>query len=298
MSTKRDLVLTTAVRYDAAALRPFVSSWKRHLPGADLVVFANHLSPETAEWLLGQGARLLPADLQLFPARSGWRYALHWGLLAASSRLFGSWLRHGAGLDRVQARLIRLNLLGLVGARWRHFLLFLRLHRSAYRQVLFVDARDTVFQGDPFPVDGLHVFAENGPIGASHFARRWFQLTYGTATWRRLGSRPFLCAGTTLGDAERALAYAELMSEHCLRFLTLGGEDQAVHNFLVHTGAVAATINAFGDGVAINLNQEPRQRLRVRSGQLVDVRDRPFPIVHQYDRVPGLAGELTECRAG
>lgn len=295
MNTRRNLILTTATHYDIASLSPFVRSWQRHAASADLVVFGNHLSPTTAAWLSAQGARLLPAELHRFNGRTGWHYALQHWLLGKTSRLFCWWLARLCGAGDIRPRLVRGCLTGLAAVRWRCYELFLNLNASAYQQVLFVDSRDSVFQADPFPVPEMQVFAEDCAIGESHFAHRWLQLTYGTAMWRRLRAQGFLCSGVSIAPMTQAAGYATQMSAQCQAVMALGGEDQAVHNFLVHTGRVSAKINTFGAGSAINLNSVPFDRLRVAAGQLVDAEAHPYAVVHQYDRVPGLSDVLVAC---
>lgn len=295
MSSRRDLILTTATHYDVASLTPLVRSWQRHAADADLVVFGNHLPSTTVTWLTTQGVLLFPAELHRFVDRRGWRHALQHWLLGKSSRLFCWWLARLCGAGDVRPRLVRGCLTGLAAVRWRAYELFLNLYESAYQQVLFLDSRDSVFQANPFPVPELQVFAENCSIGDSHFAHRWLQLTYGAAMWRQLQAKGFLCSGVSIAPMTLATKYAALMSAQCQAVLALGGEDQAVHNFIIHCGLVPAKIHSFGAGIAVNLNAVPFDQLHIAAGRLVDADGRPYAVVHQYDRVTGLSDILVEC---
>ena len=163
--------------------------------------------------------------------------------------------------------------------------------------MLLGECRDVVFQSSPFPGADFHVYAENETIGASHFARRWFQLTYGGSVWRELRTRPFLCSGTTINPVPAILSYLEVLTRELGRIMANGGKNQAVHNYVIHRGLVPAVIALFGEGRGITLNAVAAGQLRLEAGRLMDAAGRPFPIVHQYDRVPGLAGRLAGATA-
>lgn len=93
---------------------------------------------------------------------------------------------------------------------------FFRYHRllaeSGHRfpRALLADIRDVVFQCDPFPRDGLHVFAENERIGQNHFARRWFQPAYGWSSWRMWQQTAAERRHTTSGDIKPDLRINDL----------------------------------------------------------------------------------------
>ena len=291
---KRNLILTAVVGYDAALLRPLVESWKRNVPDADLVMFADHVTPETVAWLHARGVQVIPTEMHTTRARVGWRRLPYTYLLRASSTLFLWWLRLLCG--RIDSRLpgTRDALLTVQSIRWRAYRSFLRLHRWRYADVLLVDCRDTVFQRTPFPCPGLHSFAEDETIGASHFAKRWFQLSYGHRAWVNLSKDSFLCSGTVAGDSDSILAYLELMERECRAVIAMDGIDQACHNYIVHHRLVNSLVHPFGQGVAINLNAISLAKLRVIDGRLVDADLRPYPVVHQYDRVKGLTEQLRD----
>ncbi|HEY4300826.1 MAG TPA: hypothetical protein VGM73_08135 [Candidatus Didemnitutus sp.] len=281
--------MSVASRYGSAQLRPFVESWKRHVAEAELVVFADRLPTEAAQYLEDAGVRVIPARFNLGNP-TGWRKA--WLRLGA-----GGWLRL---LGVIRGRLglgahadswhegISEAAFHLYAQRFFCYRRFLAQFGWKYSDVLLVDIRDTLFQVSPFPSVGLHVFAENETIAQSHFARRWFQLSYGNRTFRRLGSFPLLCAGVTLGDGDSIRAYLECNCAESLKIAAVNDIDQAVHNYMVHRGLVPATIHAFGQGPAINLNAMSLASLTVKNGRLLSADGRPFAIVHQYDRVVGL----------
>jgi len=73
-----------------------------------------------------------------------------------------------------------------------------------------------------------------------------------------------------------------------LKITPVNDVDQAVHNYMIHRGLLSATVHAFGEGPAINLNATPLSALNVKEGRLLDAQGRAFAVVHQNDRVPGL----------
>lgn len=280
--------MTCAARYGIKELRPFVESWQRNVADTDLVVFADAVEPETVAWLRSVGAEVLPASFTLVRMGTGYsRFAQH-SALRAGVRILCAWMNVWGAKGDARPGRVREAMLDLSGSRFAHYLRFLELHRARYTAVVLADCRDLVFQASPFPVTELHVFAENETIGRSHFAKRWLQLTYGHTIWRELSDRPFLCSGVVVGEAGAICTYLGHMARECANVMAITGEDQAVHNFVIHRGLVTARQHLCGDGVAVNLNGIKASALRIEQGRITDTSGRPVPIVHQYDRVAGL----------
>jgi hypothetical protein len=285
----RPLILTVASGYRPEQLAPFVESWQRHLPGTDLVVIAGYLPEETNRYLDAAGVKIVPADFN-HTRLVGWRKGWYRVQLAGWLRVLRStrrWLGVGAEADLLYAHIAEASF-HLFSQRFFHYRRYLRHFGWKYSHVLLVDIRDTIFQRSPFPCDGLHVFAENETIATNHFARRWFQLSYGNAVFRRLGQQPLLCAGVTLGDVAAVSRYLDVNCAESLKVSTVNDVDQAVHNFLIHENLVPSHLHAYGEGAAINLNAVSLGSLHVVEDRLLDAQHQPFAIVHQYDRVPGL----------
>jgi hypothetical protein len=247
------------------------------------------------EWLRENGIKIIPANFSLFKLGLGRKKtARHFASLASTSLFCAlvKWI--GLPGDDRPAR-IRDAMLDMYCSRFTDYLRFLRFFGSDYSHVLMVDCRDAVFQGSPFPCEGLHAFGETQMIGESFTANRWFRLTYGLNVWRQLASFPFLNAGTILGDTPSILALLENLISECRRLLAVQG-DQAIYNYIVHRRLVPATVHPFGEGAAINLHAAPVDSLRIVEERLVDAASRAIPLVHQYDRVVGLAEKLSAVR--
>src|SRR5262249_21887598 len=85
------------------------------------------------------------------------------------------------------------------------------------------------------------------------------------------------------------LLYLDCMCEQAARLVACTvGVDQALHNYIVHNRLVPATVHAFGEGGAINLNATRLASLDMRNGRMYGRDGQLLAIVHQYDRVPGL----------
>ncbi len=259
-----------------------------------MVLFVKNVPRETVAWLLDCSVTVISADIPHEGDGIGWRKAaVHFWLVAATVAFCGALRLAGAyGRERVPRVLRAMH--RLYGFRHTLFMDYLTIHGWRYQCVLLADSRDVVFQASPFPSDGLHAFGEIERIGESHFAKRWFQLSYGIQAWKKLADLPFLCAGVTLGDSGSMLRYLQTMDEECRNVMAFS-EDQAVHNYVIHTGLVPSTVHDIGEGAAINLNAVKLETLNVSADKLVDSSGKPYAVVHQYDRVKNLAEKLADC---
>jgi hypothetical protein len=136
--------------------------------------------------------------------------------------------------------------------RWSRYPLardWLRACSTCTGPVLITDARDVVFQRNPFgpgspTVDSLQVFEEHATMTTNNWlTRRPIRLCKNII----LPRQPMLCSGTTIGPRPVMLEYLELMYQemkgwiedpHC-RF-NINGDDQSIHNYLYYTGQFPA----------------------------------------------------------
>ena len=162
-------------------------------------------------------------------------------------------------------------------------------------RVLLSDARDVLFQRDwtRHPAlasgDALWVFAEDETIGNCRFNSSWLA-QIDAALPSALAHQRILCSGTTIGTGAGILAYLDAMVAVADVLVAAGraqqtGQDQGNHNFLVHTGRLAALrprvltnddnlVNTVGYGwKAVDAE-----------GRAVNARGERSWVVHQYDR--------------
>ena len=157
-------------------------------------------------------------------------------------------------------------------------------------RVFIVDARDLLFQGDPFSnwKADLEVFCEDPSvtIGSCPYNSMWVGRKYGPEKLAQLADKPIICAGTTRGTRAAMLNYCRLMCDEIENDATGLNIDQGAHNRLVYDGLL--------DPVCITPNKQGcvqtvgNQQTFVfdRQGRLLNDDGRPCPVVHQFDRHP------------
>ena len=187
--------------------------------------------------------------------------------------------------------------------RYRRF-----LSRHPYARILLTDVRDVVFQNDPFahlPAGGLAVSDETASytLATEPHNAEWIFRAYGPAVLGRIGANRVSCVGVTYGDAEAISHYLDSFVDELAalppKAAGIGGADTAIHNVLVCSGRLnpvhhldplaspVATLNGIGDG-EIRLGP---------TGRLLNLDGSEVSVVHQYDRVRGLADKLLKSLA-
>ncbi len=170
----------------------------------------------------------------------------------------------------------------------RHFHARSVLSTQEFSHVLLSDARDVVFQSDPFanPLN-LEFAEEEGRFGESPFNDKWIQQSFGSDVFKQISGKRIFCAGTIFGSGSRIREHLDRMCK-CIRRLPswkFGGQDQAVHNYIIHNmlqeSEFAVSTNRRGRIVTLGTSRSPE----VVEGCIVDEDGCPFPIVHQYDRL-------------
>lgn len=124
------------------------------------------------------------------------------------------------------------------------------------RWIVLCDARDVVWQSDPFlhyvkqdekqgmgrgqPVGALHFTTETGEenLWMQTYNRRWFLGCYGMEVFREVSGHRIINSGYTLGRADAILRYLRIMRREMGRtpWCWKEGNDQALHNKLIYTG--------------------------------------------------------------
>jgi len=290
-STKiRPLVLGTAMGYEWKQLAPFVLSCKQYIPDVMIVLFSSDLSLETISKLESQNVKVIFDSFNKQHHFVGWKLAFYQLRMYVAVKIISVLTKNT--LESGCTSFVEIYS-SVVIQRFYRYLRYLKTYGSLYSHVLLVDVRDVLFQSNPFPCCGLHVFAENETIGQSHFARRWFQLSYGITSWKKFANFPLLNVGTTLGDCESVTNYVRQMCSEFDQLLSFfWGVDTSAHNTIVYKKLSKTVINNFGEGAVLTLNSINRDSIRVENGLLVNSIGTPYSILHQYDRVKGLDLEL------
>lgn len=219
------------------------------------------------------------------------------GLRRAYAPSFGAVSRM-SGERRSQARweLLEGRLNGLQSLRYGLYFEFLHRYAPEAESILLSDLRDVVFQGDPFetPVGPLELYLEDksSRIEDDEFNSRWIQKLYGAAEFERMRRFEISCSGTVVGRRAPVLRYLHHMDRAISgRRISLGPHDQGVHNYLIRQGLFPeADLLHNGEGRVVTMGRMPAPA--VVDGRVTVDATTP-PVLHQYDRFPALAAELS-----
>ena len=139
--------------------------------------------------------------------------------------------------------------------------------------IMLIDARDTIFQSNPFVnvprrkttdvgIGGkLYFFGENidaTRIGKSKKNAKWLLHSYGQTVVDSLKDKPTICSGSTMGEAIAIETYLRSMvNEFDETNVKLMGVDQGYHNYLYYSNKLSnsissiSSITVFDQGYAI-----------------------------------------------
>lgn len=285
-----NLILGTIDRLPLSSVSPFVDSLLKTTYDGDVVMFTRDLSTELNEYLRAMGVINIP--FRRYHPR-GIRY-LRQITVSLTHRsvncsihpdsLFHRWIQW---IWHCQA------------SRYFMYDAFIAGCNQTYERVMLADVRDVIFQDDPFrepPVAELEVFQEfdSVSIAEESFNRRWIESMFGKSELNRIGHRPIICSGVTLGTLTGIKGYLNVMKDHLRRHHEPNGFDQGLHNYLIYNDMVTdVAINAFGHGAVMHVGIADRESLILDNAKrIVDQQGNVVPTVHQYDRHPWLQEQL------
>ena len=173
----------------------------------------------------------------------------------------------------------------------RHFMYrdVLRAHRRNVDSVLLSDARDVVFQRDPFDVRRDHpvVFAaEDNVLGDCPYNRWWLTRIYGEDTARELGGLAISCAGTTMGTTDGILGYLDLMCGEIDAHSDMVEEngDQGFHNYILYRLKPQFIHLDRADRFVKTLGYTDPDRIGIGANGVLVGGLPAAPVLHQWDR--------------
>lgn len=310
-SAPRQLILTASTGYTWTQLRPFVVSLQRSSFAGDLVMLVGRLSPADRASLRSAGVKLWRIQPLLSRLPVWWRrkfYSRRLGFLHRTYPSFCDRLPLSTARRRLAKAWLGRPFLDIACSRYFFYLSFLTAHAAAYDRVLLTDARDVIFQTDPFawPLSGDQAFflEHRTETVASQWGNAlWVRNVYGESMLERIGHQRVSCSGVTFGTAAGLLDYLRAMTDELAlatpRIAGFPGYDQGIHNRLIWTGAFprAEVLENHG-GPVLTMHGAPTDEFRPdASGRLHDAHDRLVPVLHQYDRHPLLSGPLLAALA-
>ncbi len=296
MSPGRNHILACSDGLEWPQLAPFVRSVRLHAPAALLVLFVARISPETRRALGAHQVALIPLDA-LFPDAGG-RTPTVRKLLWRGAVFLHRFLRYSIFRRRLLQRAGGL-LLPRNQARFFHYSAFLEECGSPGDRFLFCDARDVVFQSDPFalmPADGVVLTEENPRITLrdNPYNTRWYAETYGPGQLLLHASRTIACAGVFGGERDALLHFLDLFIVESTRRPCAYGADQAILNRLLYTGASGdIRLLANQDSLAWHLYGVPSEEITVTPSAIVSQPGGHVPpVLHMFDRHPEVARRI------
>jgi hypothetical protein len=184
-------------------------------------------------------------------------------------------------------------------ARWFAYWRLLSVNQI-YQQVFFADVKDVVFQAPFFESiseDKVILFADANIYGNCYWNDAWYKEAYGKAAFMRVVGRQPVCIGTVLATQQAML---DILREF-IAFMArspFGRIEQAIFNHMLHTDMFKTKLEIAPNitGAVATLGSEAAfKAVKVFDGAVCRTSDNSIiPIVHMYDRWPGIDVLCTE----
>ena len=266
-------------------------------------------------------SRLTPADRAALLAAGVKLWSIHpllsrlplWWRRKFYSRRLGLLHRHyGPVCDRLPLPAVRRQLvkawlgrpfLDIACSRYYFYLSYVHAHAARYDRAMLTDARDVIFQADPFAWEHTapqEFFLEHRTetVASQWGNALWVRKAYGEAMLARIGHQRVSCSGVTFGTTAGMLAYLRAMTDELAlttpRISGFPGYDQGLHNRLIWTDTFPqARILENHTGPVLTMHGAPTEEFATdAAGRVYDREHRLVPVLHQYDRHESLAGPL------
>ncbi|WHX98455.1 hypothetical protein [Neobacillus sp. DY30] len=252
---KKDLILTTMVKYEWETVKPFFKSLERTGFSGEVVIFFNQVDKNTR-----RAIKMLNIYVTLIPFSQ-------------------------KGLE---------SIFYIADYRYYLFNNFLKKYGYRYNNVLLSDVRDVIFQIDPFKAnwksDSITVAKEAKLLKENLWNTRWVLSKFGNYIYNQLQNEPIICAGTTYGPTNQILHYFNQMIHYLFYTDYVLNTDQAVHTYIVHTGKInPVTFSDNHHGPIMTLELENESDIKINENKQILLKNGDIaPIVHQFDRYPHL----------
>jgi hypothetical protein len=292
-------IVTFGVGYGYHQIKNFVFSCARHVPDADVYIYAGnnflelqsrfvdyprvkflHYSENLVAKLIGKAAMKFPPLAKFYGSVISFMYRLH--VLPAGA-----------------ARILAAPLVQFMVKRF--FALHQLVNRLPHDQWMFTDLRDVLFLEDPFAnLDETSIVTGVEPvrIHECNLNRKWLSTTYSRKLYKMVRNEYVACAGVTLGSRKVILQYLNEVSHDTLlslpNIIGMLGADQAIHIKLLYKGlkGVKKQLEVNGRGSIATLHYSTLHEFDRSMGRLANRSGKTLAVIHQYDRHPRLAQDL------
>jgi hypothetical protein len=153
-------------------------------------------------------------------------------------------------------------------------------------RVFLSDARDVVFQSNPFSyiIDNeLHLTSEDLKIKEQHLNRFWIQQEFGNEVASLIGENQVLNAGIMYGGIEPIKEWVSKL------MIFVPKVEQAVLNYLYWTGLLSAIVEPNTGHrivwtIGTKIDTDKKEFYVLDDGIITTLDDVVPPVIHQYDR--------------
>lgn len=244
----RSVILGYCANYGAEQLEPFLSSWKRNCPNAEMVLFVSNMKPDFFPVVDQLGVHLEDASPYLnegiHPLIQ--RFRMWHDFLHTSSRTFDMCML------------------------------------SDVRDVVFqsdpfahLNGRQIVFAAEDKKI-----------VDEQIWNARWIRELYGVSVLDEIEGHWISCAGTTLGTREAVGKYLNFMKKEidlCKADMRVN-YDQGIHNYVVRIVMGEEALVDESDSIVNTLISVDWRRIAVANDYVL-IDGQVAPVLHQYDRI-------------
>ena len=173
--------------------------------------------------------------------------------------------------------------------RWKIYLDFLENYKEKYNLVLSVDIKDTIIQGDIFPL-----FEKNKPFLALSYEdgtfeenpnKKWMVNIYGIYFQKTIENKKIINAGTIWGTLQKYLEFLNILWVNLLKHQN--PVDQTIVNYLIYHDKILNDSIIINDnyGQVMTLGLTKRENIVLDAeNNILNFDGKIASLVHQYDR--------------
>ncbi len=304
--TSRNAILIAISQLSFAELKPFLTSVRLAGIDADVVCFAGDSDAETLKLLRESGVIVhgMREVLVKLPFVQRKLNLLKWAF--PLMRLYRSVQLLAAKMLSKNQQLTKREFVKLFGRictmRFFYYRDFVEANAERYDRIVLTDARDVVFQSDPFATSWnpeiLHCFleAKGRTIASDHWNAYWTKQIGGEALLRQIGNEQISCAGVSFGGTAVMRTYLNTMCAHLEEHIDRLDLDQGFHNLMIWTHQLTSVrLGQCFESEVLTVGLIDERDIRWSDdGKLLNRDGTVIPIVHQYDRHPLLVQRFAE----
>lgn len=294
-------IITAATGYTPADIQIFLWSVEKNCPNTTVFLIVYDRDRQSIEKLKDKYPFIEPVYIGASIRKQFARLANY------RTRPLATWLAHHLSKRNYSSMAMPLRWLGQLATRIIHERFFIALqilksHQNVFSNVLLTDCRDVVIQSDPFRMldERLVSGLETELIRNEPYNCQWIEAAYGRAVLDKFLDKTIVCAGVTIGTADKIENYLTELCDEMWRHLPqmifqAVGYDQSAHMYLIFEDKIEIDLVNNQQGSIASLVAEDPINLSIDIiNRLVKVHEKYPTILHQYDRHPDLLNFFTK----